>query len=362
MKFLRSLPVGALFLAAACAPAALVRRAVVADAGFSPAAERTVASAVLHVGMTVSDLDRSIAFYCDVLAGIDEIAGDDVERVAGVFGLRARVARLVLGTEALELTEYLAPRGRSIPEDSRSNDRWFQHVAIVVSDMDRAYARLREHRVEHASSGPQTLPLTNPNAGGIRAFYFKDPDHHVLEVIWFPEGKGDPRWQAPTERLFLGIDHTAIVVADTRASLAFYHDALGLAVAGTSENHGTEQEHLNNVFGARLAITTLRARSGPGVELLEYLSPRDGRPYPADARANDRVHWHTAIAVDGLDRAAARLHARGEARFVSPGVVPAERALPRFDGVPGAASVLTLTDPDGHVVRLQEPQPRSQEP
>ena len=59
-----------------------------------------------------------------------------------------------------------------------------------------------------------------------------------------------------------GIDHTAIVVANTEASLKFYRDALGLQIAGTSENYGTEQEHLNNVFGARLRITSLRAGSG----------------------------------------------------------------------------------------------------
>ncbi len=51
-------------------------------------------------------------------------------------------------------------------------------------------------------------------------------------------------------------------------------------MAGTSENHGLEQERLNNVFGARLRITALRAARGPGVELLEYLAPRT---WPADA-------------------------------------------------------------------------------
>ena len=71
---------------------------------------------------------------------------------------------------------------------------------------------------------------------------------------------------AKKEKLFLGIDHTAIVVGNTEASLKFYRDALGLQIAGTSENYGTEQEHLNNVFGARLRITSLRAGSGgPGI-------------------------------------------------------------------------------------------------
>ena len=125
---------------------------------------------------------------------------------------------------------------------------------------------------EHASSGPQLLPAWNPNAGGIAAFYFRDPDGNHLEVLHFPDGKGDPKWHRKSERLFLGIDHTAIVVADTDESLGFYRDALGLRVAGASENYGPEQERLNNVFGARLRITALRAARGPGVELLDVVA------------------------------------------------------------------------------------------
>jgi catechol 2,3-dioxygenase-like lactoylglutathione lyase family enzyme len=194
-------------------------------------AAEPLVSAVGPIGFTVSDLDRSVAFFEDVLAFEKvrevEMAGDAYEHLQGVFGLRMRVARLRLGEEEIELTEYLAPRGRPIPAGSRSHDRWFQHVAIIGSDMDRAYRRLRKHKVEHASSGPQRLPDWNPNAGGIEAFYCKDPDGHVLEVLAFPPGKGHPRWHRRTNKLFLGIDHTAIVVADTDASLALYRDTLG---------------------------------------------------------------------------------------------------------------------------------------
>jgi catechol 2,3-dioxygenase-like lactoylglutathione lyase family enzyme len=100
-----------------------------------------------------------------------------------------------LGEEVIELTEYLAPEGRPIPSGSRSNDHWFQHIAVVVSDMDKAYQQLRAHKVRHASTGPQTIPASNKAAAGIRAFYFNDPDGHNLEIIYFPPGKGDPRWQ-----------------------------------------------------------------------------------------------------------------------------------------------------------------------
>jgi catechol 2,3-dioxygenase-like lactoylglutathione lyase family enzyme len=306
---------------------------------------------VESIGITVADLDRSLAFYTQVL-GFEKVSevevwGSAYERLQGVFGLRMRIARLRLGDEIIELVEYLTPRGRPIPVDSRSHDRWFQHIAIIVRDMDRAYQVLRRYKVEHASPAPQRLPDWNPNARGIRAFYFKDPDGHVLEILQFPPGKGDAKWHRPTDRLFLGIDHTAIVVGDTEAGLAFYRDTLGLAVAGASENHGPEQEWLNNVFGARLRITTLKAAAGPAIEFLEYLSPRDGRPYPPDARANDLVHWQTRMVARDAATAAARLRA-ARAAFVSPDVI----VLP--DGQLGFRRGFLTRDPDGHALQVVE--------
>jgi catechol 2,3-dioxygenase-like lactoylglutathione lyase family enzyme len=302
------------------------------------------------IGMTVSDMDRALEFYTRVLdfekRSDVEVAGEAFERLEGVFGARARVVRLQLGDEQLELTQYLAPEGRTFPPGSRGNDRWFQHVAIIVSDMDRAYARLREFNVQHASTGPQRIPDWNKGAAGIRAFYFRDPDGHFLEILSFPPGKGALQWHA-TDRLFLGIDHTAIVVSDTDASLRFYRDQLGLRVAGEGENFGTEQEHLNNVFGARLRITSVRAAAGPAIEFLEYVAPRDGRPYPPDARANDLVHWQTRLYTHALDAAWLSLRAP-HGTFVSPGPV----SLP--DTLLGFRNALLMRDPDGHAMEVVE--------
>jgi catechol 2,3-dioxygenase-like lactoylglutathione lyase family enzyme len=249
--------------------------------------------------------------------------------------------RLKLGAEIIELTQYLAPEGRPIPPDWRSHDHAFQHIAIVVSDMDQAYQQLRNYKVRHASTGPQTIPATNNAAAGIRAFYFKDPDGHNLEMIYFPPGKGDPRWQNNSDQLFLGIDHTAIVVSNTQNSLTYYRDLLGLKLAGESMNYGTEQEHLNNVAGARLHISGLRAATGPGIEFLEYLAPRDGRPAPMDTRANDLWHWQTILTTDNAAKADAKL--RGAKRqVVSPSVaeIP-QRSL-------GFAKGFLARDPDRH--------------
>src|SRR5262245_36514814 len=108
--------------------------------------------AVGAIGFTVSDMTRAIAFYTDVLpftkVSDHEVAGRPYELLTGIFGARSRIVRLRLGTEEIELTEFLAPKGRPIATDMRANDRAFQHIAIVVSDITQAYARLRERGVQ----------------------------------------------------------------------------------------------------------------------------------------------------------------------------------------------------------------------
>jgi catechol 2,3-dioxygenase-like lactoylglutathione lyase family enzyme len=335
MRWLTTTSVAALLLAFTVA-------AVAADA---PGVTR-----VDSVAITVSDMDRATDFYGRVLTfekvADREVSGDRYERLWGVSGLRVRAVRMRLGAEHIELLQFLAPAGRPIPLDSRSNDRWFQHIAIIVSDMGVAYARLRTFNVAHASSGPQRLPDWNRAAGGIEAFYFKDPDGHNLEVLAFPADKGLAKWHVHDDRLFLGIDHTAIVVADTQRSLRFYRDALGMHVAGSSENYGTEQEQLNNVFGAHLRITALRAEYGPGVEFLEYLTPGNGRPLPADTQAADVWYWQINLCA----RPEAHLEQSlrdGQLQLISTTTVLPQAEL-------GWHSGFIARDPDGHASLIGE--------
>lgn len=309
---------------------------------------------VESVGFTVSEMDKAIDFYTRVLpfekVSDKEVWGADFERLSGVFGARVRIVRLKLGNETLELTEYLNSSGRPIPVDSRSNDRWFQHIAIIVSDMDKAFEVLRKNKVRFASTAPQTLPKTIPNAAGIRAFYFKDFDNHVLEILQFPEDKGAKKWHdsAKTGKLFLGIDHTAIVVDDSDESLKFYRDALGLSVAGESMNFGTEQEHLNNVFGARLHITGLRTKEpGIAVEFLEYTAPRDGKPFPHDTRSSDLWHWQTSFETNQINPLSEIL-LKNKFDFISTGVISPNGN--NFD----YKKALLVRDTDGHAVRVIE--------
>lgn len=327
------------------------------SAAFLYGAEQTAAvDAVESVGFTVSDMEKAIEFYTVVLpfeiVSDREVWGADFEHLTGVFGARVRIVRFRLGGEEIELTEYLATQGRPGPVDAGSNDKSFQHIAIIVSDMERAYALLRKHNVRHASTGPQTLPEYIKAAAGIKAFYFKDFDNHILEILQFPPDKGAEKWHrlAKFGGLFLGIDHTAIVVGDTERSLGFYRDTLGLSVAGSSENYGPEQEHLNNVFGARLMITGLKTKEdGIAVEFLQYLAPTNGRDFPEDTRSNDIWHWQTGFRTSALPTIS-KLVLDGKYRFISTGVVGLQSKSFRY------SSAAIFRDPDGHAVRVIETQ------
>ena len=315
-------------------------------------AEQPSVISVGAIGMTVSDMDRSVAFYSDVLTfkkiSDVEVDGDGYDRLWGVFGLRARVVRMQLGEQKLELIQFLSPPDvRSIPVPSYSNDLWFQHFAIVVRDMDEAWAQLRKHHVRQVSPRPQTIPKSNVAAAGIKAIKFRDLDGHNLELLWFPEGKGNPVWHRSTADLFLGIDHTAMTVRSTENSIKFYRDLLGMTVAGGSVNVGTEQEHLDGLPGARARVIGMKPVVGPpGIEFLEYELPTAGRPMPGDTRPTDLWHWQVTLVVSDAEGAATRL--RGQSTFVSAGVV----TVP--DGTLGFKKGFLVRDPDGHVMQVVE--------
>lgn len=268
---------------------------VCAIAEFAFAGAREIRTIVLPV----ADIERSAAFY---------------EQALG-FTRAGRALRL--GQETIEL-EARAPR---LPAGGRSNDLWFQHFAIVVRDMDRAYERVRGHAHTPISSAPQTLP-----GAGIRAYKFRDPDDHPLELLFFPPGEGDPRWQTPGDALFLGIDHTAIAVSDSERSLAFYRDLLGFTVTGRGVNAGPTQSALDSVADPIVRIVGLRpARDrGPGLEFLHYLRPGDGRIAP-------RSGARTRVVVE-VDR-----------------VAPLAARLARHERL---ARGILVHDPDGHAVVL----------
>jgi len=257
-----------------------------------------LAQRVLRIHRVVENLRRAEDFYGRVLGFRSVERGplaSDTRQALRLRRIAAEQLVMRLGEDEIALVQF-TPRGASAPRDPRSNDLWFQHLAIVVRDMDAAYAWLtaRPGWAPISVAGPERLPAAS---GGVRAFKFRDPDGHPLELLWFPRGRGRTVWRRRGKRraLFLGIDHTALAVTATRASLSFY-GGLGLAVAYRSHNRGIAQSRLDHLEDARVTVVGLRAAqpSGPGIELLAYDSPgRRARPAAVTRLTTD---WISLIA------------------------------------------------------------------
>lgn len=294
------------------------------------------------ISSTVSDLDRSIYFYTKALAfkAVSEVTvGVEYSELAGVKPTQIRIATLQLGDEKIELIEYLALEGKPIPPDSQSNDLWFQHFAIVVSDLDRAYEHLKSFEIKSISTAPQTLP------NGIKAFKFKDPDGHDLEIIWFPPEQSQAKWQQNTEELFLGIDHTAISVVDTEQSLKFYRDLLGMEVEQSNINSGEIQSNLDGLPEARVQVTATRPQqAGLGIELLDYIVPGTGRPFPDNWQSCDLASMQVQLVVDDIPSAVDTLR-ENKVTIISPKIIDFPDSYPYRQGC-------LVKDPNGHAMML----------
>lgn len=301
---------------------------------------------VAFYGFTVGDLDRSVAFFVDTLGATastpTEVADAELSVLTGLEGATARRVELTLGDQTVVVAQ-VAPVGEPAPEAPVSNASDFQHVAIVTRDIDAVYDKVAAAGTVPVSvGGPQTIPMSNPAAGGIRAYYFRDADRRALELIWYPDDKGPEAWHQTEGPLVLGIDHSAIAVRDSERSLTFYRDQVGLAVRGTSFNQGAEQEALSGVDGAVVAITGLGGPDGPGVEFLEYEAPGViDAPVPAP---NDLAWWHTAIRVDDVDAVWAKL--------VEAGVTTVSERVAECGLCPDGGRAGIVRDPDGHGVLL----------
>ncbi|MEH1905245.1 MAG: VOC family protein [Nostoc sp.] len=302
------------------------------------------------IGLTVTNCDRSLNFYKEAL-GFELVSditveGQNYSDLEDVSGAKIRIVTLRLGDELIELMEYLNIQGKPIPSDSQSNDLWFQHFAIVVSDIDRAYAHLRSFPIEPISVSPQTMPPSNEASAGVRAFKFKDPDGHDLELIWFPPDKGKDKWHQKSNRLFLGIDHSAIAVSNTEQSLHFYCDLLGMQIDSRSLNWQSTQTRLDNLPGAKVRITGLRPdQDSVGIELLDYILPGKGRPIPSDWKSSDIAKVQIELVVNNIEQAVEILR-QNEVQFVSSGVVQfTDSASPDRKGC-------LVKDPDGHAILL----------
>jgi catechol 2,3-dioxygenase-like lactoylglutathione lyase family enzyme len=146
-------------------------------------------SGIFHTGITVSDLDRSIAFYRDCL-GLElvtrwESSQPYLRTVVGFSDAELRIALLRVPAMApgvsghhIELLEYRTPRGQR--GDARTCNPGNAHVAFVVDDLDRVHAELTARGVRFKSA---PVEVTHGRNAGAKAVYLLDPDDVTLEFI-----------------------------------------------------------------------------------------------------------------------------------------------------------------------------------
>jgi catechol 2,3-dioxygenase-like lactoylglutathione lyase family enzyme len=263
---------------------------------------------------------------------------------------RARITSLHLGNQVIALAET-EPPARSYPGDVAGWDPLFQHVAIVVSDMTAAYANLQalDNWTAISTDGPQILP---PSSGGVTAFKFRDPEGHPLEMLAFAPGATPADWAVQSGNPCLGIDHSAISVADTGRSFAFY-SGLGLARTASSLNVGREQEKLDNIVGPVVEVTALSPpiQAVPHVELLCYRGNFDRRELLTNRKDVAATQLVFEAERDALDAIIARNHDT----MVSSAIASESGGLRAL-----------LRDPDGHLLCVESStalrQPASQSP
>jgi catechol 2,3-dioxygenase-like lactoylglutathione lyase family enzyme len=265
----------------------------------------------------------------------------DFARLIGHARETVRTRTLRLGSEHVTLAQP-EPAGRLYPAGVPGWSSQFQHFAIVVSDMAAAFAVLRAIPGWTAIStgGPQMLP---ESSGGVTAFKFRDPEGHPLELLAFPPNATPAGWMVRAEKKpFLGIDHSAISVAETARSVAFY-ERLGLTRIAGSLNAGPEQGRLDGLADAVVEVTALAPQQRvPHVELLCYRG--DFARHEAVTGATDVAATELVFAV--TPEAFAATIRRNAAAVVS-GPIVSQRGC----------SLVLLRDPDGHLLCLQAEPP-----
>lgn len=274
-----------------------------------------------------ADALRLAGFYEAALGfrrlSVEHLSGARTGALSPAGGRALRIT-LTLGEQRIQLLQFIDHAGRLYPDHSRSCDLIFQHFAIVVADMDAAMRRLSATTgwTPITRDGPQHLPKSS---GGVTAFKFRDPEGHPLELLAFPSDDTPEPWRSVSmDGPFVGIDHSAISVSDSRRSVAFY-ESLGLKVTQRSVNDDPAQGRLDDLDQPLVHVTAMSADDKPPhLELLCY----------RDDETRDALHM-AANDVAATCLVFARRHRSGQPDFEQ-------------------ASARRLIDPDGHYLMMSD--------
>jgi catechol 2,3-dioxygenase-like lactoylglutathione lyase family enzyme len=247
-------------------------------------------AAITAFRLTTEAPERLALFYAGLGFDIGKPVDIPAEEIA-LLGLQGRGTRLSMriGHQRVDL-DHFEQAGRPYPMSSTAADLCFQHFALVTDDAGAAWTCARSLGARSISTeGPVMLPA---ESGGVTAIKFRDPEGHPLEFLQFPSGT-DTNWRG---KGVLGIDHSAISVADTAVSRAFY-EALCLVDRGATVNRGPAQDRLDGLRDVIVdVVPLLPLEISPHLELLGYRAPI-GRPSRASA-PNDIAATRSVWAAD----------------------------------------------------------------
>ena len=242
---------------------------------------------IIGFRLVTTDLNRLARFYVGLGFAIGKRGPIDEDEL-GLLGVSGTGERLTLrlGQSRVNLDRF-DPPGRAYPTGANAADLIFQHLALVTDNAAVAWARAK---VVGATPISRECPVTLPtSSGGVTAVKFRDPDGHPLEILQFPPGK-NADW---TGTGIMGIDHSAVSVADLDASRRFYADQ-GLTEGNATLNQGATQVALDGLDGVAVDVVPMQpATKTPHLELLAYRHPsgRSHAPLAADDVAATRIVW-----------------------------------------------------------------------
>jgi catechol 2,3-dioxygenase-like lactoylglutathione lyase family enzyme len=151
-------------------------------------------SVLNHVGLTVSDIGRSLAFWRDLLGcaeiGRGIVEWDHLDRLVAIDATRIEWVELQFGDgQRIELQQYHRPPGAPVPNGAE-NEPGRSHVGLQVEALDQLFDRLRAAGVRSRSARPVTLE--RGSYAGWRAVYVLDPDGYGIELMESPPASPDP--------------------------------------------------------------------------------------------------------------------------------------------------------------------------
>jgi len=142
-----------------------------------------------HINIVVSDLEKSVNFYTEVL-GFKEtrratLQGEWIEKIVGLKDVKAEVAYVLAkdGDLRIELLQYVSPKGEAVSVNSVSNTIGVRHIAFQVEGIYDFAKKLKEKGVKFISDPVKVPSSTIKHDEGHKILcYFLDPDGVILEL------------------------------------------------------------------------------------------------------------------------------------------------------------------------------------